>query len=231
MPEIISESRARRWLLPEYVLKGVFMGLLALAALAARNWTQALQGALLMLGGLAIALAIAAVQKIREGYQAAAEVGWFILFLLLESSGLVYGGTLLGLAVGFYIRTAVGESLLFMSLAGGAALGIVLWVISVQTNRWVRVGLSLIMAAGIIAGAWFGFHETASLLPYQTARNQFGVIMLVGILFFYLLTFAGSADESEAEIGAMSALFGIGVLALAWQDPTYQTSGLILTLV
>jgi tetratricopeptide (TPR) repeat protein len=231
MPEIISEIRARRWLLPEYVLKGVFLGLLVFAALAARNWTQALQGALLMLGGLAIALAIAAVQKIREGYQAAAEVGWFILFLLLESSGWVYGGILLGLAVGFSIRTAVGESLLFMSLAGGAALGIILWLISLQTNRWVRVGLSLAVAAGVIAGAWFGFRETATLLRDQAARNQFGVMMLVGIPFFYLLTFAGSADESEAEIGAMSALFGLGVLMLAWQDPTYQTSGLILTLV
>jgi tetratricopeptide (TPR) repeat protein len=231
MPEIVADNRTRRWLLPEYVLKGVFLGLFALSVLESANWNQALQKAMLALGGLALALVIAAVQKIREGYQARGRVGAFILFLLLESSGLVYGGILLGLAVGLSIRNANSQSLLFISLAGGAAVGIVLWVISVQTNRWVRVGLSLAMAAGIIAGAWFGFHETPSLLPDQTARNQFGIMMLVGILFFYLLTFAGSAEESEAEIGAMSALFGLGVVMLSWQDPTYQTSGLILTLV
>src|SRR5262249_2085669 len=39
------------------------------------------------------------------------------------------------------------------------------------------------------------------------------------------------AEESEVEIGAMSAILGLAILLLAWQDRSYQSSGLLLTLV
>ena len=55
--------------------------------------------------------------------------------------------------------------------------------------------------------------------------------MLLGIPFFYLLTFVGSAEESEVEIGAMSAVLGLAIVLLAWQERSYQSSGLLLTLV
>jgi tetratricopeptide (TPR) repeat protein len=55
--------------------------------------------------------------------------------------------------------------------------------------------------------------------------------LLLGIPFFYLLTFVGRAEESEAETGAMSAILGLAIVLLAWQERSYQSSGLLLTLV
>src|SRR6516165_5510707 len=118
MAAITADNRTRRWLLPEYVLKGVYLGLLGYTALEEKIWTLTLMVALLPLGGLLIALMVAAIQKIRQGYQARGRgLGAFILFLLLESSGLVYGGILLGLAFGaFCVRKSGSDNLLFMFL-------------------------------------------------------------------------------------------------------------------
>jgi len=83
----------------------------------------------------------------------------------------------------------------------------------------------------LIAGAWYGLHESSTFPPDQASRNQAGILLLLGIPFFYLLTFVGSAEESEVEIGAMSAALGLAIVLLAWQERSYQSSGLLLTLV
>lgn len=221
-----------RSLLSEYVLKGVFLGLLVFVALEAASWSQAIEVALWALGGLAVFVAVAAGLKIREGYQVKGRLAAFLLFLLLESPGLVYAGTILGLAIGaFSIRKSDSENLLLTALGAGAALGVNFWLIRLIHNRWTRLGLSLGMAACLAALSWYGFHESSSLLQVQAEKNHFGIILLVGIPFFYLLTFAGSAQESEGEIGALAALLGTAIIALAWQDQSYQASGLLLTLV
>lgn len=221
-----------RWLLPEYVLKGVFLGLLIFVALEEVRWIQSAQVAVCTIGGLTISLAIAAGQKLREGYQVRGWIAAFVLFLLLESPGLVYAGTSLGLAIGaFSIRKADSENLFLAAFGGGAALGVMLWLIRLVNNRWARMGLSLGMAACLIAAAWYGLHESSALLQDQAERNQFGMFLLAGIPFFYLLTFAGSAEESEAEIGAMALVLGLSIVMLAWQDHSYQVSGLLLTLI
>ena len=221
-----------RWLLPEYVLKGVFLGLITFVALEEIAWTQTAHVALWTVGGLAIALAIAAGLKIREGYQVRGRLVPFILFLLLESPGLVYAGAILGLALGaFSIRKPDSETLFMMAFGGGAGVGVLLWLIRQPSDRWVRMGLGLGLAAGLIAAGWYGLLQSTTLLSNQAERNQFGILFLAAIPFFYLLTFAGSAEESEGEIGVLSALFGLGIVVLAWHDRSYQTSGLLLTLV
>jgi tetratricopeptide (TPR) repeat protein len=218
--------------LPEYILKGVFLGLIAFVALEETAWNQTILVAVWTVGGLAVFLAVAAVQKIREGYQVRGRLAPFILFLLLESPGLVYAGTLLGLALGaFSIRKLGNDSLFLMALGGGAGLGVLLGMIPQVTNRWIRMGLSLGLATGLIAAGWYGVLQSSWLLQDQADRTQCGILLLVAILFFYLLTFAGTAEESEAEIGAMSAMFGLGIVFLAWPNRSYQTSGLLLTSV
>ena len=95
-----------RWL-SEYLLKGIFLGLLAFIALQETGWSQTGQVALLTVLGFAVSLAIAAWLKLREGYQVGGRVPGFLLFSLLESPRIVYAGVILGLAIGaFSIRKA-----------------------------------------------------------------------------------------------------------------------------
>src|SRR5262249_8938838 len=94
-----------RWLQTEYILKGIYLGLLLDVALRqaerpATEWSAALTFAACTLGGLLLALTLAALWKLRQGYRIRGRLAPFILFLLLESPTLVYigilGGTLLG---------------------------------------------------------------------------------------------------------------------------------------
>src|SRR5262245_36523084 len=96
-----------RWLQTEYLLKGVYLGLVLYAALqqaAAHEhaWDALARVNLLALGGLVLALLLAGLSKMREGYRIRGRLLIFVLFLLLESPTLVYagilGGTLAGIA-------------------------------------------------------------------------------------------------------------------------------------
>ncbi len=220
-----------RWL-SEYVLKGIFLGLLAFVALQETDWSQTGQVVLFTLLGLTVSLAIASWRKLRQGYQIRGRLPAFMLFSLLESPGTVYAGVILGLAIGaFSIRRPESERLFLITFVAGGLLGVVFCLLQLITNRWARVGSSLAMAAALIAGAWYGLHESSMFLPDQASRTQAGILLLLGIPFFYLLTFVGSAEESEVEIGAMSAALGLAIVLLAWQKRSYQSSGLLLTLV
>ena len=90
-----------RWIHSEYLLKGVFLGLLldvALrqAALTEFHWDAPVRVALCVFGGLILALLIAGYAKVRAGYHVRGRLAPFVLFLLLESPGLVYAGIILG---------------------------------------------------------------------------------------------------------------------------------------
>src|SRR4051812_28964225 len=92
-----------RWLPTEYLLKGVFLGLIVYVALQppdGDSWRKLAQVNLLTLGGLLAALAVGAVAKLREGYRATGRIVLFTLFLLLETPTLVYAGILGGLVAG-----------------------------------------------------------------------------------------------------------------------------------
>src|SRR5262245_24247675 len=110
-----------RWPLSEYILKGVFLGLLLFAALNAQSPADAGRVGLWLGGGLAVGLAVAAVMKLRQGFRPAGRPLTFLLFLLLESPTLVYAGSILGLAVGaFTLRPQDDNRLLLATLGGGA---------------------------------------------------------------------------------------------------------------
>jgi tetratricopeptide (TPR) repeat protein len=220
-----------RWLLSEYVLKGIFLGLLLFVALQEPDWSQTGQVAVFTTCGLAVFLGIAAWLKLREGYQAKGRVPAFILFLLLESPTLVYAGILLGLAAGAYsIGRPEREAWLLYTFAGGAVLGVLFWLLRRVEHRWYRLGLSLAMAAALVGGAVLCFQLSPSLLDDQSSRSRFATLLLLGIPFFYLLTFAGAAEESEVEIGAMCAALGLAICMLEWDQRSFQSTGLLLTL-
>ena len=140
-----------RWLHAEYILKGTYLGLLLFAALAEPDWISLGVVALLALGGLAIALGVAAFQKMRAGYRAAGKFLPFLAFLILESPILVYAGIVGGMAAGaaFLCKDLTDVRLLALLAMAGAALGIVFWLLRTVRQRWYRVGLSLLLATGL----------------------------------------------------------------------------------
>src|SRR3954452_10263464 len=89
-----------RWVHLEYVLKGVFLALLAYAALLLPSPASALIVFAALCGGLAAGLAVAGGRKLREGVRPAGRARASLAFLLLEHPQQVYGGTLAGLVVG-----------------------------------------------------------------------------------------------------------------------------------
>jgi tetratricopeptide (TPR) repeat protein len=216
-----------RWLQTEYILKGIYLGLLLFVALQEPTWLMTGLVALCTFGGLVLALALAGYRKLREGYQVKGRLLPFLLFLLLESPELIYAGILLGMTVAAYaILRQEGENwLLGATVTGGAVLGLAFWLLRHVQQRGVRLGLSLLLAAGLVAGAllWFGqFGDFAQTLALRHPI-LFGAQLLLGIPIFYLLTFAGRDEESEVEIGAMCAALGLGTGMLVRDNPNYQS--------
>jgi tetratricopeptide (TPR) repeat protein len=243
-----------RWLKAEYLLKGLFLGALLFAALqeAAQPepaWPAVAQVTLLMLGGLALGLGVAAVRKLREGYKVNGRVPAFIIFLLLESPSLVYAGILIGLIAGSYTlgvgRSAEDTQLWITTALGGGVLGLLFNALREVRNRLTRLGLCLLLALLLGAGAlaWLGqvqkpLEELGISLPLKSALTEgahldvFAVQILLGLPFFYLLTFSGHEEETEVEIGAMCAVLGVGLYMLLHDaHPALRSAPLFLPLL
>lgn len=227
-----------RWLQTEYIQKGVYLGLLVYAAReAARapeaDWWAPVRVTLCALAGLAVCLLIAGWLKRREGYRVQGQLPAFVLFLLLECPTLVYTGILLGTAVGaFTLRTGddTAQLLLYM-VGGGALLGVIFGVLQTVKGRWARLGLSLLLGAGLLAGLLYCFGYEGEVLGLKLAfapqlelkhTGIFGLQLLLGMPIFYLLTFAGRQEESEVEVGVICAGLGFGSLMLL-QESSYRT--------
>src|SRR5262249_10877451 len=158
-----------RGLQTEYVLKGIYLGLLLFVALHVRDWQTTGIVAGCLAGGLLLALMIAAVQKLRQGYRIRGRLFPFVLLLLLESPALVYAGILLGAAgAAFYVRS-IGESpddwSILTFAAGGALLGVVFSILKRLQQRMARVLGSLALAAALVAGALELFGHFGDLDP------------------------------------------------------------------
>src|SRR5262249_7029005 len=92
-----------RWEQTEFLLKGVYLGLLVLIAWQKPTIEDLGQIGLYTIGGLLLCLTVAAVRKVREGYRIHGRLLGFVLFLVLENPGLVYAGLLLGLSAGTFL--------------------------------------------------------------------------------------------------------------------------------
>src|SRR5262249_42102648 len=60
--------------------------------------------------------------------------------------------------------------------------------------------------------------------------TMFGIRLLLGIPVFYLLTFAGAAEESEVEIASICAALGLGICMLLWDQGRFQSAGLLIVM-
>jgi hypothetical protein len=233
-----------RWLQSEYLLKGVYLGLVLYAALQQaatpeQSWDALARVNLLALAGLVLALVVAGLGKMREGYQVRGRLLIFTLFLLLESPTLVYagilGGTLGGIA---WVNQIVGDqsrvSELFVStLGGGAAAGLAFGALRQVRERLTRIGLILALAAGLVAGLLYWLKQFGDLAQGHDLDNKtvFAVQILLSIPFFYLLTFAGHEEESEIEIGVMCASLGLGLAILTYDYIQLRSIAFLVPLV
>src|SRR5262249_43339932 len=127
-----------RWLQTEYLLKGIYLGLVLYAALMAAaippDDGQTLYSCLLRvnlagLAGLALALLLASLVRLREGYHIRGRVVAYVLFLLLESPTLAYLGILAGTVTGIYLARGLLNAghqqalqQLLVPILGGAAV-------------------------------------------------------------------------------------------------------------
>ena len=207
------------WQQSEFLLKGIYLGLLVMIAWFVPKWDELALIAFFTLGGLTLFLGATAALKIRQGFQVKGRWFGFFVFLLLENPGAVYAGLLIGLTLGtlftFNQRVlpegmdAIPPESVYPVL-GGAILGGVFYNLRGVTQPMHRLSLSLAMIAILVGGAIaFVFFYPDVLRAEQ--HKYIAVLLLLGIPGFYLLTFSGLVEESEIEIAAMCAALGIGL--------------------
>src|SRR5262245_28673326 len=206
----------------EYVLKGVFLGLWAFVALrqdpVQPDWNAMLRVVGWMAAGLGAGLGVSFAWQIFRGYRPGANVVGFLLLVLLEGSFWIYIGLVGGLAAGMMIDrfdhpNPARDGWLGYADVAGALLGFGFYQLR-QVKDWAwRFGLAAGVGALLVYTAilWV---DDAQWLGDDSARKTFGAFVLIGLPFFYLLTFCGDAEESEVEIAALCAALGLGLWLL-----------------
>jgi tetratricopeptide (TPR) repeat protein len=207
-----------RWQPLEYVAKGLFLGLIAFAALKQAtappppDWSGAVRVGLGMAIGLAAAVALAALRNLRALAAAHGRLPAFVLFLLLENPELVTAGLLLGLAGGAAsLATSADGPLAAATVGGGLALGIGLALLRLVRAERLRLGIGFVGGATLAAAAVVALYQNPEAFGGRAGQEQLGIFVLLGLPFFYLLTFVGRAEESEVELAALCAAMAVGV--------------------
>jgi tetratricopeptide (TPR) repeat protein len=208
------------WQQTEFLLKGVYLGLLVMIAWFVPKWDELAIIALFTLAGLVFFVGLAGVQKIREGYNVKGRLLGFLVFLLLENPGMVYAGLLIGLSCGtgwtfkWWRENANPEEAIPLEalwpVLGGGVLGAIFYNLRFVRQPMYRFWMGLAMI-GILVGAAAAFYyfKPDVLLPAQ--QKMIALLLLLGIPGFYLLTFSGLVEESEIEIAAMCGALGISL--------------------
>ena len=243
----------------EYILKGVFLGLWVFVALQVAVDREAVRKDLpWVLGwvalGLVVALILGTIRQVLRGVRPWQNWAAFPLLVLLESPNFIYGGLVLGLAAGVLSgrafaepwagpiaglfgltfddirhRPPVGDWLTYCVL-GGITLGFGLYRLRQVADPYWRFGIGLAVAA---VAVYLG-NEYAGRLPGlddPAARYDLGVYILLGLPFFYLLTFCGEAEESEAEIMALCGALGVGLALMDLSSKVTNIGGGVIALL
>ena len=209
------------WQQTEFLLKGVYLGLLVMIAWLVPDAEELAFIGLGTVGGLALFLGVAAVRKYREGFRLRGSWLGYLAFMLLENPGMVYAGLLVGLTTGtgltfnhFRGENAIPLESLWPVLGGARSRRHLLRPPprspAPATAFWISLALALLLIGGAMA---FYYYNPTALSDQQ--RGMIGLLLLLGIPGFFLLTFAGLVEESEIEIAAMCAALGIGTWTLS----------------
>lgn len=200
------------WIAVEYLLKGMFLGLLAYAALVAPSSSAAGLIGLVMLVGLIGGLGVAGWSAKKQGVRPTGRWSAYLIFLLLEYPRPVMLGTIGGLALGIFLAHPKGYDPLLLSIAlvAVAALAITMFALKWVRHHWARFGLAAALAIAAVAAIVWSLEQWPDIAP-EANRQAIGLYLLLGLPFFYLLTFVGEAEESEADAAAWCAAMAIGI--------------------
>jgi tetratricopeptide (TPR) repeat protein len=223
----------------EFVLKGVFLGLWAAAALRQSPSEPSLAGlmthVLWTLAGLGIGLAFALVEQVVRGQKPWRNPVAGTVLVLFEGSYWLYLGLVGGLGASLVYGNATaelppgGRNWLIPCTVAGGFLGFGFVQLSqVADWRW-RFGLAAVIGAGLVAVVNL-YLDDAGWLETEPGRRTFGLFILLGLPFFYLLTVCGVAEESEVEIAALCAGMGIGIHLLKF-PPNLPMLGFLLPIL
>jgi hypothetical protein len=231
------------WQQTEFLLKGVYIGLLVAIALMVPTWTELGLIAAFTVGGLVLFLGVAAYRKIREGFRVSGRMLGFLIFLVLENPGMVYAGMLIGLSFGtawtfkwWRENANPNEAIPLNALwpvLGGAALGYAFYglrhVRQPLYRFWIGLGMIAVLVGGVAAFYYFQQDLFSRDILSLEQRQKIGLLLALGVPGFYLLTFSGLVEESEIEIAAMCA--GIGIAIWTFLSPYSPAIGAVVVLL
>lgn len=219
----------------EYLLKGIFLGLCAYGSIQAGRIEENREAALLSLNAIAwsgfgLALAWTAIQERKQLLKGLSNPVSYLLYLILEYSGPVYNGILLGVAAGIFICIPADSPLLAASVISGAGLGL-----SFAYSRRLRRGqnktlviFGFALAAGTAIAYFLGvtpWNDQALEIKHPFAFS----LQLLGFLpLFYVLAFSAIAEETEVEIGSICVLMGLALGILTKDNVPLRTVGFLL---
>ncbi len=245
------------WQQTEFLLKGVYLGLLVMIAWLVPQPHELAFIGLATLGGLVLFLGVAALRKYREGFRPKGNWLGYLVFMLLENPGMVYAGLIVGLAVGTMFTfnrrvvhlgidgdlagAVLGVAFTFAPdgqyvvplealwpVLGGGVLGAIFYNMRHVRVAMYRFWISLAMIAILVGAAAAFYHfNPSAIVPAQ--RQAIAILLLLGLPGFFLLTFSGLVEESEIEIAAMCAALGIaGWTFLSERSPVVGAAVVLL---
>ncbi len=102
---------------------------------------------------------------------------------------------------------------LIYCIFGGAVLGLGLHRMrQIEDTKWrFTIGLAVAAVCVYLGGEYVGRIPGLSGVEGTNARFDLGLYILLGLPFFYLLTFSGEAEESEVEIMTLCAALGVAL--------------------
>lgn len=200
------------WLLFEYLLKGLFLGLLAFVAIATPDGAALARSFAIITVGLICGMAVAWVRTRRRGIRPRGRPLAEILFVLLDNPWEIYAGVTFGLAVAaIALRSdAINPWLLPAATGIGCVVGIGLAGLRLVQPARVRWSAAFAGAAALTTGGIAAIQFWPELVPAADHRIV-GLTLLLGLPYFALLTFVGVAEESEVEVAAACAALAVGV--------------------
>ncbi len=202
--------------LREYLAKGVFLGLWSYLALLQPDGGTFARVLAWGLGGLALGLVAGVALQLRRGFRPRANPPGFLLLVLLNSSYFLYAGLIGGFAWGVLSETDPPDGrawLVGAAAAAGALVGFGLHQLRQVRDWFYRFTLGLVLG-GVSTYLAIYYLDPIHTPDGAAPLRQFGIYLLLGLPFFYLLTLAGEAEESEVEIAAICTAGGTGLYLL-----------------
>ena len=224
----------------EYALKGFYLALWVYLVAQRPDWSTVGHVLLWVGAGSGLGLALGSVQQLLRGFNPARNLLGFLLIVLLESSYVVYVGTIAGLGLGLFIETeppAENPSQLYMFAAAGLLLGASFSFIRRIRSDLIRVTLGAILGSALVVAALWGAAEATLFDASSDEANQIafmrllGSILLAGLPGFYLLMFCGETEEGEIEVAVLCAALGLGLYLLRLASGLNELSDKIIFLV